>query len=365
MNNLFSRLSAGQDWYENAYSEENIQEQSGKQARAFAKDQVTAIQNQASDLLRQKIGDDAVEAAVGLGAIAYPYLKGALGMDQGTAGVGDKVSDAVGDVSQKVREGFRSATQDARFQARQVADAANKQIANAAGQLNEKAGTLERIQQNIKAKQDAVRNFDPDLANIPDEVQLPLQTTASRLDALDAPPVLRGSVPTSDDIPSVSIPAGEFRARAAARQSLRDRAEQEFGAEPGDVDLKPIPEPPAPKEAGLYDPFSLKPRQLQDPTGGFAGVSGDVEVGEGGDLYDDMATQARLSAERFNLPTIDDFKKADAKKEAAEAERRAQTVQPDTQPIPDEPIGPTFPAGYVPPSEQTGGLDPSKLPEGS
>lgn len=372
MNNLFNRLQSGQNWLDQTYSEEQAQ----AQAKKYALDQVTALQDQANSLLRQKIGDDAVEAVVGAGALAYPYVKGALGLNSPKVGSGavDKGSDVIGDMARNVRTGFQRVTQSARDQARAVADTVNKQISQGAEAFNEKAGTLERIQNSIKAKQDAVRNFDPQLAEIPEETQTALQTTASRIAAADVPEVAESfpvpeGVPAApvaraipSDLPSVSIPKGEFASRSAQRAALRQRAEEEFGAGEEDAPLKAIPKPPPPAEAGVYDPFSLTPREIQDPSGGFAGVAGTPEVEEGGDIYDDLASRAKQSAERFNLPTIEDFKRADAAKAAAQEAQRAQTTQPATQPIPDEPeeIQP-----YIPPSQQTGGLDPSKLPEGS
>lgn len=378
MNNLFNRLQSGQNWLDQAYSDEESQ----AQAKKYALDQVTALQNQADSLLRQKIGDDTVEAAVGAGAIAYPYVKGALGFNspKGGAGAVDKGSDVIGDMARNVRTGFQRVSQSARDQARAVADTVNKQISQGAEAFNEKAGTLERIQNSIKAKQDAVKNFDPQLADIPEETQSALQTTASRIQALDVPevaqsfpvpegvpsaPVARAIPSAAGDLPSVSIPKGEFAARSSQRAALRQRAEEEFGAGEEDAPLKAMPKPPPPAEAGVYDPFSLTPRQVQDPSGGFAGVAGTPEVEEGVDIYDDLASRAKQSAERFNLPTIEDFKRADAAKAAAQEAQRAQTTQPASQPIPDEPDEIQPASRYIPPSQQTGGLDPSKLPEGS
>ena len=126
MNNQFNRLSSGQNWLDNAYSEEDAE----AQARKLAQGQVKALQAQASDLLREKIGDSAVEAIVGAGAVAAPFVKRALGMSGGTSGVTDKVSDAVGNVSKQFREGLRGVqqtAQTAREQARQAVQKASQQ----------------------------------------------------------------------------------------------------------------------------------------------------------------------------------------------------------------------------------------------
>jgi hypothetical protein len=357
MNNTFNRLSSGQDWLENAYKTEDTE----NQARLYARDQVKAIQTQASDLLRQKIGDDAVEAAVGVGAIAYPYLKGYLGMNQGTSGVADSVSDAVGNVSNRVRQGVRGAVervQTAREQARQAVQKVSQQA--------------EELQGQAKQVADRALEFDP-AAAVPEETQTSLLKTQSRLDQLDTlpsrvagdlPSRVAGDLPSrvAGDLPTVSVPKGAFAERSLKRQALREQAEKEFGTDAPDGSLKAIPSEPTPDEPGVYDPFSLKPREVIEPTGGFEGVAGTPEVAEGGDIYDDLASQSRMAAERFNLPTIEDLKKADAVKQAQQEAQRVQTTQPAAEPIPEEPdeIKP-----YVPPSEQTGGIDPSTLPEGA
>ena len=133
--NLFNRLSSGQNWLENSYSEENVEDQ----AKKYAQRQVGAIQAQAADILREKIGDSAVEAVVGAGAIAAPYLKRALNMSGGTAGATDKVSDAVGNVSKQIKQGIRGAqetAQSAREQARQAVQKASQQVEQVSRQDN-------------------------------------------------------------------------------------------------------------------------------------------------------------------------------------------------------------------------------------
>ena len=332
MNNQFNRLSSGQNWLDNAYSQEDAE----TQARKLAQGQVKAIQAQASDLLREKIGDNAVEAIVGTGAVAAPYIKRALGMSGGTSGVTDKVSDAVGNVSKQIREGVRGVqqtAQTAREQARQAVQQASQQAQDISDQGQ---GVVERIQQNIKAKQDA-------LAGVPEETQTALAKTASRIDQFD--------------IPTVSVPQPERLARIQANQALRDRAEQEFGQGSEDA-LREIPQPDIGTVPKVLDPSSLIPKEVEAPTGGFAGVSGVPSPDEIEDTYGDIASQNRMAAERFDLPTIEDFKKADAVKKAQEEAQRVQTTQPASQPI--EEVKP-----YIPPSQQTGGLDPSSLPEGA
>ena len=288
MNNQFNRLSSGQNWLDNAYSEEDAE----AQARKLAQGQVKALQAQASDLLREKIGDSAVEAIVGAGAVAAPFVKRALGMSGGTSGVTDKVSDAVGNVSKQIREGVRGVqqtAQTAREQARQAVQQASQQAQDISDQGQ---GVVERIQQNIKAN-----------------------------------------------------------------QTLRERAEQEFGQGTKDA-LREIPQPDIGTVPKVLDPSSLIPKEVEEPTGGFAGVSGVPDPGEIEDTYGDIASQNRMAAERFDLPTIQDFKKADAVKKAQEEAQRVQTTQPESQPI--EEVKP-----YIPPSQQTGGLDPASLPEGA
>lgn len=335
MNNQFNRLSSGQNWLDNAYSQEDAEDQ----ARKLAQGQVKALQAQASDLLREKIGDSAVEAIVGAGAVAAPFVKRALGMSGGTSGVTDKVSDAVGNVSKQFREGVRGVqqtAQTAREQARQAVQKASQQAQDISDQGQ---GVVERIQQNIKAKQDA-------LAGVPEETQTALAKTASRIDQFD--------------IPTVSVPQPERLARSQANQALRERAEQEFGQGTEDA-LRAIPQPDIGTVPKVLDPSSLIPKEVEAPTGGFAGVSGVPDPGEIEDTYGDIASQNRMAAERFDLPTIQDYKKADAVKKAQEEARRVQTTQPASQPIEEEDeIRP-----YIPPSQQTGGLDPSSLPEGA
>ncbi len=335
MNNQFNRLSSGQNWLDNAYSQEDAE----TQARKLAQGQVKAIQAQASDLLREKIGDNAVEAIVGTGAVVAPYIKRALGMSGGTSGVTDKVSDAVGNVSKQIREGVRGVqqtAQTAREQARQAVQQASQQAQDISDQGQ---GVVERIQQNIKAKQDA-------LAGVPEETQTALAKTASRIDQFD--------------IPTVSVPQPERLARIQANQALRDRAEQEFGQGSEDA-LREIPQPDIGTVPKVLDPSSLIPKEVEAPTGGFAGVSGVPSPDEIEDTYGDIASQNRMAAERFDLPTIEDFKKADAVKKAQEEAQRVQTTQPASQPIEEEDeVKP-----YIPPSQQTGGLDPSSLPEGA
>ena len=281
--NLFNRLSSGQNWLENSYSEENVEDQ----AKKYAQRQVGAIQAQAADILREKIGDSAVEAVVGAGAIAAPYLKRALNMSGGTAGATDKVSDAVGNVSKQIKQGIRGAqetAQSAREQARQAVQKASQQVEQVS---QEGEGLVERIQKNIAARQ--------------------------------------------SDIPTVSVPQPERIARSQANQALRERAEQEFGQGAEDT-LREIPKPEISSIPKVYDPSSLVPKEVESPTGGFAGVSGTPEVAEGG-FDDDLASQTRMAAERFNLPTIQDFKKADAVKKAQEEAQRVQTIQPESKPI--------------------------------
>ena len=332
MNNQFNRLSSGQNWLDNAYSEEDAE----AQARKLAQGQVKALQAQASDLLREKIGDSAVEAIVGAGAVAAPFVKRALGMSGGTSGVTDKVSDAVGNVSKQFREGVRGVqqtAQTAREQARQAVQKASQQAQDISDQGQ---GVVERIQQNIKAKQD-------ELAGVPEETQTALAKTASRIDQFD--------------IPTVSVPQPERLARSQAIKALRDRADQEFG--PGSEDaLREIPQPDIGSVPKVFDPSSLTPKEVEAPTGGFAGVSGVPDPGEIEDTYGDIASQNRMAAERYDLPTIQDYKKVDAVKKAQEEAQRVQNTQPESQPI--EEVKP-----YTPPSQQTGGLDPSSLPEGA
>jgi len=341
--NLFNRLSSGQNWLDNSYSQENVEDQ----AKKYAQRQVGAIQAQAADILREKIGDSAVEAVVGAGAIAAPYLKRALNMSGGTSGVTDKVSDAVGNVSKQIKQGIRGVqetAQTAREQARQAVQKASQQAQDISDQGQ---GVVERIQKNIK-----VRQFDPQAAAVPEEAQTALAKTASRLDQLD--------------IPTVSVPQPERLARSQANQALRERAEQEFGQGAEDT-LREIPQPKFPSEPGVFDPFSLSPKKVEETPESFPGVSGTPEVAEGG--FDDEAeSQARMAAERFDLPTIQDYKKVDAIKKASalpdvedlQRESDATKAREQAQPIEEEEIKP-----YTPPSQQTGGLDPSTLPEGA
>lgn len=329
--NLFNRLSSGQNWLDNAFS----QEETEKQAQKYAKEQVGAIQSQAEDLLREKIGDSGVEAVVGAGALAAPYLKRAIGMNRGTAGVTDKVSDAVGNVSKQVR-GLQQTALSARDEARQAVQRASQQVGELKGQA-----------------EDAARQFDPQAAAVPEEAQTALQTTASRIQQLD--------------VPTVSVPQPERLARSQANQALRDRAEQEFG-QGTEEGLREIPQPKLPSEPGVFDPFSLSPKKVEETPESFPGVSGTPEVAEGG--FDDEAeSQARMAAERFDLPTIQDYKKIDAIKKASalpdvedlQRESDATKAREQAQPIEEEDeVKP-----YIPPSQQTGGIDPSTLPEGA
>jgi len=69
--NLFNRLGGAGNQLESLFGTEEAQ----TQAKDYAKAQLQGAQSSADAFMRDRLGESAVEGAVGVGAIAYPYLK--------------------------------------------------------------------------------------------------------------------------------------------------------------------------------------------------------------------------------------------------------------------------------------------------
>ena len=69
--NLFNRLGGAGNQLESFFSSE----EAGKEAKNYAQAQLKGAQASADAFMRDRLGESAVEGAVGVGAIAYPYLK--------------------------------------------------------------------------------------------------------------------------------------------------------------------------------------------------------------------------------------------------------------------------------------------------
>ena len=390
---LFNRLSSGQDFLENAYSQENLE----KQAKKLAQQQVAAVQGVAHQAITSAIGESGVEAAVGAAGIAYPFVKkyGSKFVDKsdlpdltrGVSGVRDEISNQISKVTQRVKDttarlsdsipkGPVSAEELPPVLAEPIAPAGGSPVSAITQRAREAfTGLRQRLTQDPR--------FRPDL---------PPDIPTAKAPAVEAQP---------SNISQVSAPQSERLQRQALRRAERLKTQQEFDGGDPEFDAvikggglkkvmrKAYDEPTVDKPT-VSDPFSLEvrpPAQVED----FAQrmLKNPAQVATDRDPYQDAWDKAELQQQQLDMsqdrlkasksieqgtdydpePITEKAHLAKIRPEpepAAAAERPAAAI-PAEQVYGKAPLvaKPEAAEARINPAEQTGGISPADLPEGA
>ncbi len=409
--NMFNRLSTGQDFLQNAYSQENLE----KQAKKLASQQVKAVQGVAHQAIQSAIGESGVEAAVGAAGIAYPFVKKYApeltdklpDLSRGFSGVADSAASHFTKTFQDVRQAA-AATGDSRPRVPDLdlpklptledirgrieppsvrASPISRQVEseNPIGGLFDRAkaaysSVRQRLTQDPRYRPDMPR---PDIkVPTPEDVPFP---TASKISNIPTPPA---------DVPQVSAPQSERLARQAARRAERLKAQQEFGGGDEEYDavlkgkgFKQAFKGPQVEKATELDPATFTPTAPSSAKG-FAqrAVERPVETMRDRDPYQDAWDKREFDEQRLAMSQDREAagrsveQATDYQPESISKTEHLARIRPKLEEVKPVEAGGARPAAAVSaekvfgkaplkarinPADQTGGISPADLPEGA
>lgn len=402
--NMFNRLSTGQDFLQNAYSQENLE----RQAKKLASQQVKAVQGVAHQAIQSAIGESGVEAAVGAAGIAYPFVKKYApeltdklpDLSRGFSGAVDSAASHFTKTYQDVRR-TAAATGDTRPKLPDLDLPKLPTLEDIRGRIEPPSVRATPIRETpeptgglfdrAKAAYNTVRQrltqdprYRPDLPRPDIEVPTPEDVPFPKL-ATDIPKA-------PESIPQVSAPQSERVARIAARRAERLKADQEFGGGDAEYDavlkgkgLRQAFKGPSVEKATELDPASFTPTAPSSAKG-FAqrAVERPVETMRDRDPYQDAWDKREFEEQRLamsqdrkaagrSIEQATDYQPESISKTEHLARIRPQlkdvAVPEGTVDRPAAAVSAEKVFGKAPlkarinPADQTGGISPADLPK--